>query len=410
MIIFLSILFWVSVFSLFHSYFLYPFLLRWAAKGKEQNVIIYEVGTTELPHVSILLSAYNEVAVMEEKLTSVFNSDYPLEKLHIYIGSDCSDDGTNELIADFRLKYPENIHFTAYTERRGKPKVINDLAAQAATRLALTAKHIFIITDANVFLTSSTIYELAKHFRNDRLALVDSNIQHPQIDSKGGIAKNERGYISREVQIKHWEGLVWETMIGPLGGCYALRSTHFSEVPVGFLVDDFYIAMKAFEKGGKAINEPLAICYEDISNSMGEEFRRKTRISTGNYANLAIFWRLLLPKEGALAYAFFSHKVLRWLGPFFILTSVLTNVGLAFIGTGNLFYQILLLIQLIGIIGIPLVDFILKQFHIHIFLLRYISYFMAMNVALLKGFINYLKGVRNNVWQPTKRNIGKKTG
>lgn len=376
-----------------------------AAMGKKQNTNCYS--QEELPMLSILLSAYNEEAVIVEKLESIFQSNYPLEKLHIYIGSDCSDDQTNALVDGFVEKYPNHLHFSPFQERRGKPRVINEIASQAAARYPFKADHVLLITDANVMLLPNTLYELVKHFKQEEIALVDSNIQHPSVGGQGeGIGKNEQGYISHEVSLKNQEGRAWGAMVGPLGGCYALRSTHFAEVPVGYLVDDFYIAMKAFEKGGKAINEPKAICHEDVSNSMVEEFRRKTRISTGNFANLATFWRLLLPKHGALAFAFFSHKVLRWLGPFFMLTALATNICLAFLWGGNLFYQILFILQIVGFLGVPLLDYLTKKVGIHSPLLRYITYFIAMNLALLKGFFNYLKGVRNNVWQPTKRNLG----
>jgi cellulose synthase/poly-beta-1,6-N-acetylglucosamine synthase-like glycosyltransferase len=401
----LSILFWLSVAAILHSYLLYPLILRMAAMGKKQNEECFS--REDLPQLSILMSAYNEEAVIEAKIESIFSSNYPLDKIHLYIGSDCSDDQTNAMVNAFVKKYPANLHFFPFEERRGKPRVINEIARQAANRYPFQADHILLITDANVMLLPDTLYELVKHFKNPAIALVDSNIQHPSVARQGeGIGKNEQGYISREVGLKNLEGRAWGAMVGPLGGCYALRSTHFAEVPLGYLVDDFYIAMKAFEKGGKAINEPKAICHEDVSSSIAEEFRRKTRISTGNFTNLATFWRLLLPKYGALAFAFFSHKVLRWLGPFFMMIALITNACLAFLWAGNLFYQILFILQIVGFLGVPLLDYLTKKLGMNLPLLRYITYFIAMNLALLKGFFNYLKGVRNNVWQPTKRNLG----
>ena len=405
--IILAFLFYFSLYCLIHSYLLYPLIVKVAASGRKHNENVYNLIDETLPQVSILLSAYNEEAVISEKLESIFKTNYPKEKLQLYIGSDCSDDRTHELIDDYVEKYPTQIHFYPFSERSGKPVVINKLVEELAKKTAISPQHILIITDANVMFTAQTIFELVKHFKNPEISLVDSNIQHPPKSiGQGGIAQNESSYISREVGIKHDEGRAWGSMIGPLGGCYAFRSSHFQEVPSGFLVDDFYIAMKVFEKGGKAINEPLALCYEDVSSSIAVEFRRKTRISTGNFANLAVFWRFLLPQHGWLAFAFWSHKVLRWLGPFYMAIALITNGLLAFLNGGNLFYQILFLIQICGYIGVPLLDFLLRQVGIRISILRYITYFIAMNLALAKGFFNYIKGVRNNVWQPTKRNIG----
>jgi len=52
---------------------------------------------------------------------------------------------------------------------------------------------------------------------------------------------------------------------------------------------------------------------------------------------------------------------------------------------------------------VPIADEILKKMNIHISLLRFISHFYLMNLALLIGFIKYAKGVESNVWKPTQR-------
>jgi cellulose synthase/poly-beta-1,6-N-acetylglucosamine synthase-like glycosyltransferase len=402
--ILIAIIFWISVAALLHSYLFYPLILRLATVGKKPHSQVYDREET-LPQVSLLMSAFNEEKVIAEKINSILASDYPPELLHIFIGSDCSSDKTDEIIEEFILKNPDRIHFSAFDKRQGKPMIINQLSEQAFELFTKSEGHILIITDANVMLGTNTVFELCKHFKDSKIALVDSNIVNPDNKQSSGIGKNEKGYISREVLMKHREGLAWGAMIGPLGGCYAIRSTYFSQVPKGFLVDDFYIAMNALKKGGKAINELNARCFEDVSNRISEEFRRKTRISSGNFANLSVFWPMLFPWKGAKAFAFLSHKVLRWLGPFFIFAAFTCNVFLAFAFGSNLFYQILFFLQTFGLFAVPLLDFLTGLLGLHLAPLRYVTYFLAMNLALLKGFFNYLKGVRNNVWQPTQRNI-----
>ncbi|MGH1336478.1 MAG: glycosyltransferase [Aureispira sp.] len=404
MMLFGEILLWCCVYGLVHSYVVYPLLVRWAAAKKEGNQDIYEL-TEELPPVSFVMSLYNEESVIAEKLKTLSDSTYPSDKLHFYIGSDCSSDTTNALVTAWAKNNPQ-VHFYAFEERRGKPSVINDLIAAARASYPSTTDHILIISDANVLLEPTTIYQLAKHFKNTAIGLVDSNIQHPSQRAMAveGIAATEDHYISREVHIKNLEGRAWGRTMGPLGGCYAIRANWFSPVPPNFLVDDFYIAMKVFEQGGRAINELEAVCYEVVSSDLQEEFRRKTRISAGNFANLATFKHLLWPPTSSLGFAFLSHKVLRWLGPFFILTAYGCLWGLTLI-YHNQFYGTLLFLANIGLFGVPLLDGILKKLNINVVILRYITYFNAMNLALFNGFFKYLKGVQNGIWQPTKRNV-----
>ena len=48
-------------------------------------------------------------------------------------------------------------------------------------------------------------------------------------------------------------------------------------------------------------------------------------------------------------------------------------------------------------------DVLLKRMGIHVLLLRNLRYFLLMNTALFQGFFKFLKGIRSNVWEPTKR-------
>jgi cellulose synthase/poly-beta-1,6-N-acetylglucosamine synthase-like glycosyltransferase len=245
------------------------------------------------------------------------------------------------------------------------------------------------------------IRELVKHYKNEAIGLVDSNLINVGM-KKVGISKTENQYIKGEVQMKHLEGVIWQQTLGPLGGCFSIRSNYYSEVPPKYLVDDFYLAMRVFEQGGKAINELKAECYEDVSHSIREEVRRKTRIATGNFQNLKRFWKLWFPiPPTSLSFIFISHKVLRWLGALFIILSLLTAGILAL--NGNLTFQILFVLESAFLLVIPLGYYILQSFGIHSSMLRTITYFNAANWALLKGLFQYLKGVKSNVWQPTKR-------
>lgn len=350
------------------------------------------------PTVSIIMSLYNEIAVIEEKMETILALDYPKDKLQVFIGSDGSADGTNEIVQKYARQYPF-IQFFPFTQRRGKPGVLNDLARKTIAQNG-TDHHIFIITDANVMLAPSLVTKLVRHFKDEKLALVDSQIINTGIKTPG-ISKSENQYLSGEWQLKHWEGLIWGKMIGPFGGCYALRASYFSEVPGHYLVDDFYIAMRAFEKGGNAINDLAAHCYEDITHDMSVEFRRKSRIAAGSYQNLFTFPHLWIPKWKALNFAFFSHKVLRWWGPFFMI-GMLVSSGLLAV-QGSLFFQLLLLLQLVMYLFVPLLEKMLRGLNIHSLMLRSLTYFVLMNVALLHGFWRYVKGIKSGTWERTKR-------
>jgi len=39
--------------------------------------------------------------------------------------------------------------------------------------------------------------------------------------------------------------------------------------------------------------------------------------------------------------------------------------------------------------------------------LRFVTHFYTMNLALLIGLVKHIKGVKTNVWEPTKRQFFK---
>ncbi len=384
------LIFWISVSALLFTYLLYPALLDILVLRKSPKQITYET-KSQLPGVSVLMAVHNEEDVLAEKIKSIIDNKLPDEKLEILVGSDSSTDNTNDILKDLARSNP-CLKFLLFDNRKGKSAIINEL-------VKLSAYGIIIITDANVMLEKDCIYQLIKHFKKNKIGLVDSNMMHKGL--KGcGISFQENAYITREVRIKFNEGVIWGTMMGPFGGCYAIRKDLYVEVPSLFLVDDFYINMQVIVSGHKSIIETEAIVYEDVSNNLSEEFRRKVRIAAGNFQNLKYFSKYLVSDICGLSFSFFSHKVLRWMGPFFLAAIFLSSLALS---RENIFFKYVFVLQ-VFILTLPIIDYLLGKIKIHIIILRFITHFISMNFALLVGFIKFLKGVKTNVWQPTRRN------
>ena len=388
----LLFVFWGCLLLVAHTYVLYPLLLARLARGRFQNQDVYRPAASDLPAVDILLAAHNEAAVIVEKVRTTFATTYPLDRLRLLVGSDNSSDQTNSLLATLATQYPQ-LRVEAYAARTGKPTVIANLARQATAP-------VLVLTDANVFFAPDTLYELVKHFCNPAIGLVGGHILNPE-HRAAGISGQEKAYLERENVMKYQEGVVWGSMMGAFGGCFAVRRACYHPAPAAFLVDDFYITLAVLRDGFRAINELGAVCYEDVSDHLPEEFRRKARISAGNFQNLKEFRALLWPPWRGVAFAWWSHKVLRWLTPQLLLTLLAATAGLVARGAGWVYG-----LALAGQVGLPLLmlfDVALRRAGIHWRLLRFITHFYSMNAALLLGYWRYLRGVKTTVWQPTQR-------
>ncbi len=385
-----AIIFWLSFAAVFHSYILFPLILRLLSSNKISSW--KDEIKTDPVFVSILISAFNEEKVIREKIESIIQSAYPSDRYEILVGSDCSTDQTNSILSELAVDPKNKLRFFPFEIRQGKPNVINILVEYAQG-------DILILSDANVMFDQMTIKELMLPFSDPDIGLVDSQMINVGM-KREGISQQEKAYISREVRIKHEESLIWGSMMGPFGGCFAIRKSLFKPVPSNFLVDDFYLNMLVLESGYKAINNPKAIVYEDVSNDLAIEYRRKIRIATGNFQNLARFKKLLWPPWSGIGFSFLSHKAIRWFGPFFL---ALALISLFILSTVSTFFLILFIANLTLFLA-PIIDWFFKKLNFHIFILRFITHFCAMNLAMFIGFVRKMKGVKSNVWEPTKRN------
>lgn len=396
----LSLVFWGCFALLAHSYAFYPFLLAVLARGKTLSPERFE-NDEEFPEVAVLLAVYNEDAVLEETLTSIFASDYPPEKMQVLVGSDGSTDRSDAIVRHLCERHL-NLHLTVFGGRNGKIRIINQLAADAGEHFTDPASAIYVLCDANVVWTPSLLRRLTGHFKRGEVGLVgaaveDRNRQH------AGIGDAEEAYIGRENRVKYHEGVLWGNVIGAFGACYAMRASLFSPVPDHHIVDDFYLTFQCLEKGSRAIVDLEAICHEAVSTEISEEFRRKRRIATGNFQNLSRFRRFIRPWNSnvATSFAFWSHKGLRWCGPFLLFGMTASAAILAF---SSPFYR-LAVIGLAGTFALAGFDYLMsrRETKHHVKLFRSIRYFYSMNIALFLGFLAFAKGGGNSVWEPTKR-------
>ena len=363
-----------------YAYIFYPILLRKKAAGKSIHFQSYSL-QDELPEVIIIIPVCNEEKVIEEKLNSILNTTYPKEKISIFIGLDnCTD--TTKSIINSKFNFP-TIQVVEFTERQGKPNVLNQIIQQKITN----ENAILILTDANIIFTETTIFESVKYFKDDKIGLVDVNIQ-----TKNSSNQNEKDYWNYETEIKQNESIVYGIIPGASGGCYAIRKQLFTEIPSNFLVDDFFIGFTIVTKKFNTILNKNAICFEEVNTNWKQEFYRKIRIATGNFQNLWHFKKQALNPFSKIGFIFMSHKILRWKTPFILLM---------------IYYIFLLkctLFILIVTLFLPIIDFFLFIFNIEFKPLRRFHYFIVMNIAVFIGFFKFLKGVKTNVWQPTTRN------
>ena len=377
----MKILFWTVSILIVYTYLLYPLVLSVLARFKKEILQKSDI----LPGVSIIVSAYNEEVVIEEKIKNCMELDYPKESLEIIIASDGSDDRTNEIVKRF---FDEGVVLADYKERRGKSEVLN--------RTVPTAKNeIIVLSDANTSFRKDALKMLVRNFGDDRVGCVCGEMKFRN-SRENKIGELEGFYWKYEVFLKRLEGQRG-SLLGANGGIYAIRKRLFEKIPSDTIIDDFVIPMKILEKEYRVLYEPEAIAYEDTAKGVIQEMARRVRIGAGDFQSLILTRQLLNPFRGFSAFSFWSHKVLRWFAPFFLTGALFFNAFLA----EERFYLIVFIIQISFYIAALIGRINSKTARIKVFGMCY--YFVSMNIALLVGFFKFLTGTQKVTWERTER-------
>ena len=103
-----------------------------------------------LPEVTLMICAYNEAEVVEEKMKNIRALNYPKEKLCVMWVTDGSTDESNQMLR----AYPE-VHLVYSPERNGK-------AAAMQHGLRENKAEYVIFTDANTMLNADAIREIVR--------------------------------------------------------------------------------------------------------------------------------------------------------------------------------------------------------------------------------------------------------
>jgi cellulose synthase/poly-beta-1,6-N-acetylglucosamine synthase-like glycosyltransferase len=385
--------FWASAAAVVYTYAVFPLLLFLLAAVKQMGRdvrFILQRRSRRMSHreafhprVAMLVAAYNEEAVIEEKLRNTQSLNYPPDKLELLLGLDCPEDSTEEIAR--RLAQP-NVSIFSFPERRGKLAVINDLAQR-------TDADILVFSDANTLLAPDTILRLARHFAFSRTGAVCGELR---LVSPSGKSEMESLYWRYEVALKFLENRL-NCVLGANGGVYAVRRSLFRPLQ-DWIVEDFQLPMEIRFAGHRVVYDPEATATEEVAPSLSAEYRRKVRIGAGACQTMLRNPGFLNPFKGLPAFAYFSHKVLRWLAPIFLLAMLASSAALA----ARPLYAALLAAQA-GFYGLALAGWAQARRGAPSRLAGTAYYFCSMNLALLHGMCRYLSGRQKAVWSMTPR-------
>jgi cellulose synthase/poly-beta-1,6-N-acetylglucosamine synthase-like glycosyltransferase len=381
----------VGIFGLIYIYFLYNIILKLWVKVAKKEVAKDE---NYQPEITIIISAHNEEALIEKSVLSIFQGDYPLNKIKVIIGSDGSTDKTVQLCE----KIAESINLKANSEdkkimevynfpRAGKNKTLNKITPLVKT-------DIIFFMDADIILDKSTISMMVQNFADPNVGAVISPMVYVEEASEINAGYNgEKMYQSFETKTKTYESQIWSTL-NTLGAFYSVRRDLYKLLPNDKVCDDLMPIFNVNIAGKRVIYETSVCVYEIRKKSLSNELARRIRVSSGSMETIWAAKELFSFKQFRNFFFLFSHKIIRYFSPIFLL---LIFVGTLLIWKSGVIAYLLILFETVFLL-LSFVGYLFEEDKIKFFPAQFSVYFLTMNVGFVLAFIQFLKRSSNSKW------------
>lgn len=363
-----------------------------------------------LPYVSIIIAAYNEAAVIAERIINLKQLDYPAENIAVYIGCDGCSDATAEA-ARKAAGDDKRFNICEFSHNRGKVAVLKELVAGAAADRKADDSYLLLFSDANTMFAKDAVNNLVRHFNDAGVGGVCGRLAFVSGESANENPAEEGAYWRMETRLKIWESEL-DSCLGANGAIYAIRPELFwQNIPENTIVDDFVIGMKVREQGFRMLYDTSAVATENLPQ-VCDEWVRRVRIGCGDYQAIGLCRRCLGLGFGRFAWIFWSHKILRWITPHIIIVMLIVSWELSI--TSLLQGDSSLLFMPAYAIAAGLIVFLIAGGAGQILSQRKISgnaaalcsvcnHFLTMHAALFAGFVRFCKGNASGTWKRTPR-------
>jgi cellulose synthase/poly-beta-1,6-N-acetylglucosamine synthase-like glycosyltransferase len=307
------VIFQISAFALLYTFIGYPLLVFLLSRVRPLRVRREEIE----PEISVIVAAYNEEKVIRSKIENTLALEYPKEKLEIIVASDGSTDATDAIAREFASR---GVKLLRIEGRVGKTITQNRAVEESSGEILL-------FSDATTMYRPYVLRKIVPNFGDQSVGCVAGKLIY--VDPRDtSIGKGARSYWSYETFLKEAESRAC-SLIGASGCLYAVRRSAYKPM-YGEACSDFLICTEIFKQGLRSVYEPEAICSEETNRHVDREFNMRVRVISQTLNDL---WRnrsMMNPfRSGFYALELFSHKLLRYLVPVFLIMMFVSSALLS---------------------------------------------------------------------------------
>lgn len=375
----MTILFWASTLLVAYTYLGYPLLLWIFARLRSRDVRKAKIQ----PSVSIIIAARNEADKIRHKIDNTLTLNYPPSRTEVIVASDASDDGTDEIVKDYET---QGVRLVRAPQRRGK-EYAQALAVEAAKG------DVLVFTDVATVLGPEALSQLMENFADPTVGAVSTE---DLLVNPAGTPTAEGLYVKYEMWVRRLESC-FHSLVGLSGSCFAIRREVCADWSPT-LASDFMGALRSSRSGYRSVVDPMVRGKFPAVVSPQQEIQRRTRTFLRGITVLMANLDMLNPiRYGSFAFQLASHKLLRFLAPFLLLSILATSGFLMWERPFFLLFWTQLGFYSLGIVGghVP----VLYRNRVT----RIANYFTMVQWTMMVAWGKYLQGQRQVAWEPSKR-------
>lgn len=379
----LTLLFWISGIAAIYSYFLYPIVLKVIATIRDvQTIQIVEPGIPVF--MTLIVTAYNEEKRIREKIENTLAIHFDVARLELIVASDCSEDATDAIVSEYADR---GVRLVRATERLGKENA-------QLTAIKQAKGDVLVFSDVATHIPEDALVKLEHYFADTSIGAVSSE---DRFVSKDGSVAGEGAYVKYEMWLRKQESQL-AGLVGLSGSFFAARKNICQEWDI-HSPSDFNTALNAMKAGLRAISAPDVLgFYQDLQDP-AKEYQRKIRTVIRGMTGLSRHKEVMnIRQHGLFALQVISHKLMRWLAPWFFMILFIVS---ALIANQNSFYALAFVLQLL-FYGVALAAQFLPNLR-SIGPIKLIYFFVQVNIALLDAAVKFLAGQRMTTWKPSAR-------
>ena len=261
------------------------------------------------PTVSVVMSCFNEGESVYNTIKSMRLSDYPIEKLTIYIFDDCSHDDSFFWIEKASQDFPNVI---ARQNPKNQGKAHSVLAA-----VAISTGEIIVSVDSDCIFEPNAIKELMSCFTESKIAAVGGRV---------GVSNSNVNWLTRFQTLTYAVSFLVtkssenifrkiQCLSGPL---VAIRRDCFDEIKDEIANRSFF-GVKITNGEDRALTQMLlrqgyntylnidALCYTNVPTTIAQYAKQQLRwrrSATGQFCHLVYCLPQMIINSGVLSAAF----------------------------------------------------------------------------------------------------------